>query len=190
MENTTAHSFDSFTTLNNRILWFDGSSTVDSSTIEHMLITGQPLDGLFVDTITDQIRQYNLFASPEQQIQIKRNTESLSFEWNIPEQYQTLNIKQYLLDKLTETAEKDQLSDTEILIRYKRIKHELDLFEQFVATPILRTLIYIINTLRANEIVWGVGRGSSVASYVLYLIGVHDVDSVKYQLDIHDFLHE
>jgi DNA polymerase III alpha subunit len=42
--------------------------------------------------------------------------------------------------------------------------------------------------MRSNNIVWGVGRGSSVASYVLYLLGVHKVDSIKYGLDIREFL--
>jgi DNA polymerase III alpha subunit len=36
--------------------------------------------------------------------------------------------------------------------------------------------------------VWGVGRGSSVASYVLFLIGVHRIDSMKYNLDYKEFL--
>jgi len=42
--------------------------------------------------------------------------------------------------------------------------------------------------MRKNNLVWGVGRGSSVSSYLLYLIGVHKVDSYKYRLDIKEFL--
>jgi DNA polymerase III alpha subunit len=42
--------------------------------------------------------------------------------------------------------------------------------------------------MRKNKIVWGVGRGSSVASYVLFLIGIHKVNSLKYNLDIKEFL--
>lgn len=53
--------------------------------------------------------------------------------------------------------------------------------------PILKTMKFIVDTLRANNIVWGVGRGSSVASYALYLMGVHRVDSVKYNLPINEF---
>jgi DNA polymerase III alpha subunit len=45
-----------------------------------------------------------------------------------------------------------------------------------------------VETMRVNNIVWGVGRGSSVASYVLYLIGVHKIDSMYYDLDIEEFL--
>ena len=54
--------------------------------------------------------------------------------------------------------------------------------------PVLRFLVYFTDTLRDKNIVWGVGRGSSVASYVLYLIGVHRINSIRYNLDITEFL--
>jgi DNA polymerase III alpha subunit len=41
--------------------------------------------------------------------------------------------------------------------------------------------------MRDNNIVWGVGRGSSVASYVLYLLGIHKIDSIKYNLSPDEF---
>ena len=53
---------------------------------------------------------------------------------------------------------------------------------------LLHFMKYLVDTLRKNNVVWGVGRGSSVASYILYLIGVHKVDSIKYNLDINEFL--
>jgi len=54
--------------------------------------------------------------------------------------------------------------------------------------PLLNFLRYFIAIMREKDIVWGVGRGSSVASYVLYLIGVHKIDSLFFDLDIEDFL--
>ena len=62
------------------------------------------------------------------------------------------------------------------------------MFEERGLYPILQLLVYIIDVMRKNKLVWGVGRGSSVASYVLYLMGVHKVDSYKYSLDIKEFL--
>ena len=55
-------------------------------------------------------------------------------------------------------------------------------------TNVLRYMVYLVNFMRENNIVWGVGRGSSVASYVLYLIGVHRIDSIQYGLDWREFL--
>ena len=65
---------------------------------------------------------------------------------------------------------------------------ELTMFEERGLFPVIQILIYIIETMRKHKLVWGVGRGSSVASYVLYLLGVHKVDSLKYNLDIKEFL--
>jgi DNA polymerase III alpha subunit len=39
-----------------------------------------------------------------------------------------------------------------------------------------------------QKIIWGVGRGSSVASYVLYKLGVHRINSLYYNLDATEFL--
>lgn len=74
-------------------------------------------------------------------------------------------------------------------MRERRLVKELVKYEQFGFIDVLRTVIFIINKLSDHNVVWGVGRGSSVSSYVLYIIGVHDVDSFAYDLDIDDFLH-
>lgn len=70
----------------------------------------------------------------------------------------------------------------------KRVDEELELFIQHGMFDLLFYLKYLVDTMRENNIVWGVGRGSSVASYVLFLIGIHKIDSIKYELDIHEFL--
>lgn len=69
-----------------------------------------------------------------------------------------------------------------------RVTEELELFIQHGMFDLLFYLKYLVDTLRENKVLWGVGRGSSVASYVLYLIGVHKIDSLKYNLDIAEFL--
>ena len=69
----------------------------------------------------------------------------------------------------------------------QRVDQELMLFEKHHMMPVLNTMKYVVDTLRSNHIVWGVGRGSSVASYVLHIIGVHKIDSIKYNLPINEF---
>jgi DNA polymerase III alpha subunit len=96
--------------------------------------------------------------------------------WYMPDEYKNLDIASWVLDQC---KTQDQLQRTaEELLAYQ----ELELFN------LLRYLKYLVDTMRANGIVWGVGRGSSVSSYVLYLIGVHRIDSHFYDLDWHDFL--
>ena len=65
---------------------------------------------------------------------------------------------------------------------------ELELFLDRGMEPVLKFLIYLVNICQQNDVVLGVGRGSSVASYCLYLIGIHCIDSIKYELDIKEFL--
>ena len=96
--------------------------------------------------------------------------------WHMPNQYYDINVLQWLLDKCQNDEEK------------LRVQMEYDLFEKKNFIRVLQFLIYFIDTLRANNIVWGVGRGSSVSSFCLFLIGVHKINPMLYNLDITEFL--
>lgn len=96
--------------------------------------------------------------------------------WFIPKEYDLLDIEQHIIN-LCETQE-----------QLERVNLELSLYKERNLFNLLKFLKYLIDTLRDNEIVWGVGRGSSVSSYVLYLLGVHKIDSIKFELDIKEFL--
>jgi DNA polymerase III alpha subunit len=93
----------------------------------------------------------------------------------MPEQYKNMDIESFIVEHCPEE-------------NYSRVIEELALFHQHNMIDLLRYLKYLVDTLRANNVLWGVGRGSSVASYCLYILGVHKVDSVKYELDIREFL--
>lgn len=69
-----------------------------------------------------------------------------------------------------------------------RVESELKLYMERGLLPLLKMMFALVAHFRLNNIVWGVGRGSSVSSYVLFLIGVHKIDSIKYGLDISEFL--
>lgn len=143
---------------------------------------------LCVTEETDLIREYNKFTSPSKKIKVKTKNKPLKFDWNLPEHYKNLDVVEYVIDKWATVCLADEITSEEADIRAKRVSDELHLYKKLDLIPILRAIIYVINTLQDKNIVWGVGRGSSVSSYVLYLIGVHDVDSVKYDLDFTDFL--
>ena len=100
-------------------------------------------------------------------------------EWFMPDEYKNINVYEYVLGK-AETPCPQHVQD--------RIWQELDAFRERGMKDLLRYMIYLVDFMRENDIVWGVGRGSSVASYVLYLIGVHKIDSIQYDLDWREFL--
>lgn len=96
--------------------------------------------------------------------------------WHMPEQYKNLDIAQYILDLCNNEAELQRCGE-ELLLYQER-----DLFN------LLKYLTYLVDVMTKNNVIWGVGRGSSVASYVLYKLGVHRIDSMFYNLDVHEFL--
>ena len=100
-------------------------------------------------------------------------------DWFMPDTYKDLDIVNYLMEKAkTQTHTIHQL----------RTEAELTVYKERGLLDLLRFLVYLVQTMRDHNIVWGVGRGSSVASYVLYLIGIHKVDSIKYELNFNEFL--
>ena len=172
------------TELTNRVLWYDGDSTVTEETLMRAIVNGLSTDGMFVEKITPHIKQYNeSVTTKSERIGVKETFIPLKYDWNIPDEYKEIDIVDYVSKKLIEQLPLDDLDG-----RASRIAHELELYEKLDLMDVLRTLIFVINTLIENKVVWGVGRGSSVSSYVLYLIGVHDVDSFKYGLNIEEFL--
>ncbi len=107
---------------------------------------------------------------------IEEFDQTLQKNWRMPKEYKDLDIAAYVLGLCKEEHE------------LQRVGEELILYQERNLFDLLRYLKYLVDTLRQNNIVWGVGRGSSVASYVLFLIGIHKIDSVYYNLDIDEFL--
>ena len=105
---------------------------------------------------------------------------ALQSEWFMPDEYKDLNVFKYVLGKAETPCEE--------IPHQERIWEELREYEARGMLDLLRYMIYLVDFMRENNIVWGVGRGSSVASYVLYLIGVHRIDSIQYDLDWREFL--
>ncbi len=97
-------------------------------------------------------------------------------EWNIPDEYATLDLDIYFAKKVNSVEEA------------LRVAEELSLFRERGLEPMLRFMIYLVQVMKDNKIVWGVGRGSSVSSFLLYLVGLHQINPIKYNLDIKEFI--
>jgi DNA polymerase III alpha subunit len=109
-------------------------------------------------------------------ISVKDYDSALQSDWYMPEEYKQLDVVAHIKSLAVTEDQKTKVNE------------ELELYVKYNLLNVLRFLVYLITVMRDNNIVWGVGRGSSVSSYVLYLIGVHKVDSIKYKLDITEFL--
>ena len=95
--------------------------------------------------------------------------------WFMPTDYKQMDIEGFLVHVCPKE-------------NYQRLIDELREFRVRNMLDLLRWLKYFVDTCRQNGVLWGVGRGSSVSSYVLYLIGVHKIDPIKYNLDWREFL--
>jgi DNA polymerase III alpha subunit len=108
--------------------------------------------------------------------------------WYMPPEYKNLNLIEYFKTKLMEELQQPESREFYDSKEWNRLAEEYSEFGERGMENLLRYMIYLVDFMRENNIVWGVGRGSSVASYILYLIGVHKIDSIKYDLDFKEFL--
>lgn len=110
-------------------------------------------------------------------MQSKEDFDSASqSNWYMPSEYKEMDIASWVLTQCQ--------TDTEL----QRVGQELLLFQERDLFPLLCYCKYLVDMMRKHNIVWGVGRGSSVSSYVLFLIGIHKIDSLFYDLSIDEFL--
>ena len=138
-----------------------------------LMMSEQNVSGITVD---DTVKLDNTL--PESDISLSVDEYDLANQnnWLMPEEYKQIDIAQHVIDCCKTDAE-IQRAGEELLLY-----HDRNLFD------LLKYLKYLVDTMKTNNIIWGVGRGSSVASYVLYLLGVHRVDSMYYDLDPKEFL--
>jgi DNA polymerase III alpha subunit len=158
-----------------------GNPIFQEQDIFNMLYKGQIeyLDQIFTDQTPGILQLFkNAGITPNQldpYEDLQFFDEANQTSWFIPEDYYP-NLVEMLYGMCTTKEQTDRVSE------------ELEAFIEHGMLDLLFCLKYIVDTLRTNNVVWGVGRGSSVASYVLYLLGVHKIDSIKYNLDWQEFL--
>jgi len=142
-------------------------------------------DGIIVDNTTDVETAAYILENVPSFIKYDELVESLTTEefdhrnqsrWFMPEEYLNLDIAEHVLSLCKNDAE------------LQRCGAELLLFQERDLFNLLRYLVYLVELMNQNKLIWGVGRGSSVASYVLYKLGVHKIDSLYYELDPAEFL--
>lgn len=169
---------------------FDDSYIVNAKTIESnpLMLTRLPRK-VYVDQLTPALKQYNRMSLTTPILE-KHEFDMSGIQddvWKIPDRYQELtlaDIISILLEKQVSLGFPDDLDS----VRSQRIIMEMRAYNNANNLDMIRLMMYVIDTFESTGQIWGVGRGSSVSSYVLFLIGVHDIDSVEYDLDFTDFM--
>jgi DNA polymerase III alpha subunit len=158
---------------------------VDENDVVNALLCGAKLNdivtnnGDWIDKFNRYSNMFDLGDKIEYSLPVIDSDEYITQcvnTWGIPQKYLEIDIESFLYSKCVNTTQKD------------RVHEELILYKERNLIILLKFMIYFVDTLRKHNILWGVGRGSSVSSYILYLIGIHRIDSIKYDLNIGEFL--
>lgn len=163
-----------------------GRITLSEKDCVNLLLNGMKIDSVYIDDLAtankynDTNEEYFGFDSIlkplEEDVTFEEYHQTKADTWLIPDKYKDINIKDFVLAKTSKPEE------------VARVELEYALYEERGLIDILRCMVFLIDYFRENDIIWGVGRGSSVSSYILYLIGVHKINSILYDLDITEFL--
>jgi DNA polymerase III alpha subunit len=173
------------TTLRGRKINEYGDVIFNEDGLTELLYSGRPISGMVCDQdIAEQFNNQSYAADLSEMLtSLEEHRESvqdhdlrIQSNWLVPEAFMKMDICALILGFCETDIERE------------RVELELKMYEERDLIDVLRVMAFLVAIMRKHKIVWGVGRGSSVASYCLYLLGVHRVDSVKYQLDIHEFL--
>lgn len=175
-----------FSELKDRLLWYDGKSSMDIDDIVKMILNGQSLHAVYCLEYTPEVEMFNKL--PLCNLQVKYDNDHIKSDWNIPEKYKNINLREFLLKKVCI----HNLNKTEEYICKSKIRidYELKLVEDMNLTGLFQCILYLIDVFIEHKIVWGVGRGSSCASYILYLMDLHCVDSIEYDIPANEFYKE
>jgi hypothetical protein len=164
-----------------------GQAILSSDNLRELLLQGKNIGHLNVvkdeeielyDKYQDQLlRQATIFLdAPEEALSFDDFHLQKADEWIFPLEYQQIDVHKFLIDKCKTQQEIDRVNEEYILYLDRDL------------VMLLRLFIFLVAYLREKKFIWGVGRGSSVSSYILYLIGIHRVNSLKYGFDIKDYL--
>lgn len=169
--------------LDNRTIYDDGTVICKESAVVEMLYSDKDISNIIVEPNTD----VDLYNKSDQYLDTNYGEITVGVEpiyddinwfeyWLTPDHYKNIDVETFILKKCK--------NETEV----QRAKTELKLLNDRNMFPILKHLIYLTDFWREHNIFWGVGRGSSVSSFVLYLIGINRINPLEYGLDIDEFL--
>ena len=151
-----------------------------------ILQSGADVSGMVIDS-TYEIEQFNTFCAQviEDEITLRGETKDVDVgvyhmectnRWNFPDEYKSIDVRELLLGRCETQEERD------------RVEMEYKMYEDRGLVVLLQFFVWLVDHFREHKVLWGVGRGSSVSSLCLYLIGINRVNPLKYDLDIHEFL--
>lgn len=182
---------DDFIKLDNRLIDQNGNVVYYANAIMELMYRNIVPDNILIYPENDEdVALFNKWSYKnfdDKYIKLPdrlKTAEERKNKWFYPTEYDDIDLKNYFLELLkNESLDKD-----DEFVYIERVSTELNLYKEKNMEKFLRFCVYFSNVMKEKKFVVGVGRGSSCASYLLYLLKIHLVDSVKYGLNIKEFL--
>lgn len=169
------------TKLKNRVLWYNGMSEVNSSDIPTLCVKYEVSPSSFIVEDCPDVEKFNDLY-PLNKIRttcppITFNTEYLmTGDYDISDKVFELFLNNFVTG----------LSKDDVYARYDRLEKESELIRSYDLEHYIKSVYEVTKILRSRGVVWA-GRGSSCACYTLYILGIHNIDSVKYNIPYTEF---
>lgn len=170
--------------LGNRVIDHQGNVVYFDDALIELLYQGIIPEGILFPENNDDVKLFNNYSYknfddiyykiPEtlKSLEERKNT------WFYPEEYDKINLEEYF-NNLVQTYPQP----------YKdRVVEELKLYKEKGMEKFLRFCLYFSKIIQEKDLCVGIGRGSSCASLLLYLLQIHLVNPMEYGLDIKEFL--
>jgi DNA polymerase III alpha subunit len=179
------------TELNDRVLRFDGVSIVEPDQVEALLRQGAVPSQLRVVYETPEIEAFNRHVSlAERLMEFEPEPLSFKFAWQLPPEFLSLDVEEHVSVVFGERLPALEYDSAQTEDAITRVALELQGFRERGLYDLLRVIIFTLHRFRETNQVWGVGRGSSCASYILFLLGLHVVDPIKFEVPLEEFMHD
>lgn len=158
-----------------RVIFKDGCVILRDAGLKKLLLQGKTLEGITAFE-SDLVTKFNRYSH----YKINTNNSTFDPKWITPEPYCSLD----LTDKCIEQLHLLNLWNEPYQVR---VSEELAFIEEHKLENFIRAVFWICTIMDQHNLIRGVGRGSSCASLVLYLLDIHCVDPVKYDIPYTEF---
>ena len=168
--------------LGNRLIDDNGNVVYFTNALMELLYRGEIPANILYPTGDPDVEMFNKFSYENYDdiyYSLPESLETLEERknfWFYPDSYDQIDLVNYFVN----------LCHSEVEV--KRVIEELELYREKGFEKFLRFCIFLSDKIKENDWVVGCGRGSSCASYCLFLLKIHLIDSIKYDLNIHEFL--
>lgn len=177
-----------FEKLNDRILWIDGEVSLNKEQLCSSILSGNDITDLTVFQSDVEVSKFSKLTRIPVREKTAPDFSKIDDSFLLPESIKNIDLEKYFVRKLKYMPEFKNSDTQQKEKMLGRVFEELDLYSEKGLLDVLRTAIHIVTMLENENEIWGPGRGSACCSYLLFLIGLHDVDSIKFDLNISEFL--